>query len=40
MESVLTAVKEETKKLVDETSSSAENPQYTPQAWTREGRSD
>ena len=40
MESVLTAAKEEAKKLVDETASTADNPQYTPAAWTREGRSD
>lgn len=40
MESVLTAAKEEAKKLVDETSSSAENSQYTLLVWTKEGRSD
>lgn len=40
MESVLTAAKEEAKKLVDETASTADNPQYTPMAWAKEGRSD
>jgi len=37
---VLEAAREETKALVDETGSSASDVQYTPQAWTREGRSD
>lgn len=37
---VLTAAREETKALVEETKSRPDDVQYQPQAWTREGRSD
>jgi hypothetical protein len=40
MTTVLTAAKEETAKLVEETKSTPESVSYQPQAFTREGRSD
>lgn len=40
MDAVLDKVRDETKQLVDETRSTPEKVQYTPQAFTREGRSD
>jgi hypothetical protein len=40
MTTVLTAAKEETATLVEETKSEPEKISYQPQAFTREGRSD